>query len=264
MNTIVKDVKHACIVVSSDQSSTELFEGVFGFPSNGGHESHIFNVRRGFEMHACAETPTTLTRTGWPGEDPPEFPPDYRLPRSIIGLTFNDDKLSGSIQRSNSALKLNSFVVPGFTSFDPSVVAIRDCDDHVWLKHEKITRYIPVSNRDCASSFYKTFLGTQEFSQIQNRYQVSNNFDICLLDTELPDDFQNSSLFQQLSHFCVGVIDLQQTISNAFNMAMKPFQMDSHGNRRDLITPTDKLDFGYGSIYLYDPDGNLWEFQNSE
>lgn len=264
MKKIINSVKHACIVVSSDQTSSELFESVLGFQSNRGRESHIFNVERNFEIHACADSPRPLGRIGWPGNDPPSFPPDFRTPRSIIGLPYNNDgQLLERIQSSKSALKLNSFIIPGSHIFDSSAVVIRDSDDHIWLKEKKITRYIPISNRDRASSFYTLFLGTPTFSSVKHRYPVSENFDIYLIDTRISGDFRNSSLFQQLSHFCVEVVNLKQTISTAFERSIQPFQMDSNGNRKDLTSPTDDLSFGYGSIYLYDPDGNLWEFQQS-
>lgn len=262
MGPVVRDVKHACVVVSSDQHSTELFQGVFGFPSNGGHEAHIFNVGRGFEMHACAEPIGPITREGWPGVAPPGFP-DSVVPRSVIGLTFNSEQVLNRTKNSAFALKLNSFVVPGATAFDPSVVALRDSDDHLWLADEKITRYIPISNRENSSGFYESFLGTARFSSKQDRYHVAPNFDIYLLDATLPKDFQNSSLYQQLSHFCVEVFDLGKLINDAFEKSLQSFQMDSDGNRRDLTSPSDDLSFGYGSVYLYDLDGNLWEFQHS-
>jgi catechol 2,3-dioxygenase-like lactoylglutathione lyase family enzyme len=41
---------------------------------------------------------------------------------------------------------------------------------------------------------------------------------------------------------------------------LTPFQADFQGNTRVVSAPDDPLDFGTGSLFVRDPDGNLVEF----
>ena len=263
MDTAITELKHACIVVSSTQSTLELFENVFGFQSQGGDELHIFKSDHGFEMHACGISPhSAISREGWPGVTPPTFP-GPTLTRSVVGLTLDMNRLITMVERSPFAVKLNSFISPEDGAFNDSIVALRDTDDHVWIADRKITRFLLISDRDRASRFYERFLGTERFTTGQNRYRVTDSFDIVLCKGVIPPEFENTSLFQQLSHFCLAVGDLKQLALGAFDEGLNPFQMDPDGNRKDLVSPEDEYEFGYGSIFMYDPDGTLWEFEQA-
>ena len=41
---------------------------------------------------------------------------------------------------------------------------------------------------------------------------------------------------------------------------LKPFQMDFKGDTNEINGEADPLNFGTGTVFVYDPDGNLVEF----
>jgi catechol 2,3-dioxygenase-like lactoylglutathione lyase family enzyme len=262
MNDVVAGAKHACVVVSSEQSATELFGDVLGLTSLGGDNEHIFTGIEGFVLHKCSVPQGPIARQGWT-HNPVRLFPTAGDPRSIIGLNVPERELfTERIANSPIAMQLKSFSTY-FSGIEEKPTALRDEDDQLWFEDRKIVRYLPISDRSRASRFYEMFLGTEPFSEDIDRYVVTDTFDICLVNATLPPDFANSSLYQQLSHFSVEVFDLRDLLSQSLNQLLKPFQMDDDGNRLDIQSSGADLSFGYDSIYLYDPDGSLWEFENS-
>jgi catechol 2,3-dioxygenase-like lactoylglutathione lyase family enzyme len=61
-------------------------------------------------------------------------------------------------------------------------------------------------------------------------------------------------------HVALQVADLRTALGVLLDGGVRVFQADFQGNERDLTSPDDPLDFGVGSLFARDPDGNLIEF----
>jgi len=61
-------------------------------------------------------------------------------------------------------------------------------------------------------------------------------------------------------HFALQVKDLRAVLRLLLAHGFRPFQADFQSNRRVRTSPDDPLDFGTGTLFVHDPDGNLVEF----
>lgn len=65
--------------------------------------------------------------------------------------------------------------------------------------------------------------------------------------------------YNSINHIAIEVMNQEEVANNLMHHNYQPFQMDHDGHKK-AITSVDDLSFGLGSIFVYDPDGNLFEF----
>ncbi|WP_178130490.1 VOC family protein [Reyranella sp. CPCC 100927] len=63
-----------------------------------------------------------------------------------------------------------------------------------------------------------------------------------------------------VQHVALQVPDLRSTLASLLDCGCTPFQIDFAGNTHAVTQPLDPLDFGIGTLFVRDPDGNLVEF----
>jgi catechol 2,3-dioxygenase-like lactoylglutathione lyase family enzyme len=114
--------------------------------------------------------------------------------------------------------------------------------------------------RDIAASeaFYHELLG---FPRHHTRasWFVLNRFSTLHL-VHIPEASADSSLYHEVQHFALQIPDLRQMLELLLDAGKQPFQMDFEGTTRSVDSGDDPLSFGIGTLFVYDPDGNLVEF----
>jgi catechol 2,3-dioxygenase-like lactoylglutathione lyase family enzyme len=61
-------------------------------------------------------------------------------------------------------------------------------------------------------------------------------------------------------HIALQVNDLRKTLHHLLSHQLRVTQVDFNGKEREITDPDDPLDFGVGTLFIHDPDGNLIEF----
>jgi catechol 2,3-dioxygenase-like lactoylglutathione lyase family enzyme len=61
-------------------------------------------------------------------------------------------------------------------------------------------------------------------------------------------------------HVALQVPDLRTVLGVLLTGGVRVLQVDFEGNQREVTSNDDPLDFGVGSLFVHDPDGNLIEF----
>ena len=117
---------------------------------------------------------------------------------------------------------------------------------------------VVVRDRVAAESFYVRIFEFQRHHARPTWLLLNETSTLHLV--EIPEATVDESLYHEVQHFALQVLDLQAVLRRALASGLKPFQMDFEGNTRDVIDPEDALDFGLGTLFVRDPDGNLVEF----
>jgi catechol 2,3-dioxygenase-like lactoylglutathione lyase family enzyme len=73
-----------------------------------------------------------------------------------------------------------------------------------------------------------------------------------------PDEVEHSNLLSR--HLAIEVDSLETVLSALLKAQLAPFQAALTGERRPISSLDQPLDFGIGTIFVYDPDGNVIEF----
>jgi catechol 2,3-dioxygenase-like lactoylglutathione lyase family enzyme len=76
-------------------------------------------------------------------------------------------------------------------------------------------------------------------------------------DPTVPDD---EELFHYYRHTAFEVDDLREVCRRGVENGYLTFQMDIHGEESVIEASDAPLDFGLKTVFVRDPDGNLWEF----
>ena len=76
----------------------------------------------------------------------------------------------------------------------------------------------------------------------------------------LPDASIADSRCHSFRHFALQVLDLRAVLTVMLDHRVRVFQTDFHGEELDVTSPEADLDFGTGSLFVHDPDGNTIEF----
>jgi catechol 2,3-dioxygenase-like lactoylglutathione lyase family enzyme len=78
-----------------------------------------------------------------------------------------------------------------------------------------------------------------------------------LEDAVVPPD---TDYFHYYTHVALEVASLRFITAESLKLGLRVFQMSSQGEERDIVSGTDSLDFGLATVFVQDPDRNLWEF----
>jgi catechol 2,3-dioxygenase-like lactoylglutathione lyase family enzyme len=94
--------------------------------------------------------------------------------------------------------------------------------------------------------------------QVDSWFVVNERSTVHLI--EIPEAEAGESLYHEVQHVALQVPDLRKVLRILLEDGWKPFQMDFEGEERRVERAEDPLDFGIGTLFVYDLDGNLLEF----
>ena len=128
------------------------------------------------------------------------------------------------------------------------------------MPHATITglHHVAVAVRDMAQAeaFYVGVLGLVPCPKKPNWLSAGHGFEVHLMPlkgADLPRD--------PARHFTLAVESLQTIAAHLLRHGLRPYQVTVDQSARHEITGADDpLDFGIGTIFVEDPDGNSVEF----
>jgi len=140
-----------------------------------------------------------------------------------------------------------------------SILAVWEGKPFMRFKVEAVNHVcLVVKDRDAAEQFYNGLLGLERHHKISTWFVLNEQSTLHLV--HIPEAEVDNSLYHEVQHFALQVPDLQEILALLLNNTQKPFQMDFEGKTKDVTSLDDPLDFGIGTLFVYDPDGNLVEF----
>lgn len=113
-----------------------------------------------------------------------------------------------------------------------------------------------VRNRDAAEAFYMGVLGLERHHKIPFWLILNERSTLHLVPMPDADDSRR----MKFQHFALQVSDLRAVLRLLLDHGLRPFQTDFQSNRWEPVSHNDPLDFGTGSLFVHDPEGNLIEF----
>jgi catechol 2,3-dioxygenase-like lactoylglutathione lyase family enzyme len=115
-----------------------------------------------------------------------------------------------------------------------------------------------VRDKDAAERFYIDVLGLQRH-HVRPSWLLLNAASTLHL-IHLPAVAVDNSHHHMFQHVALQVPDLRAVLHLLLDHDVRVFQIDFQGNAKDLTSRDDSLDFGVGSLFVHDPDGNVIEF----
>lgn len=115
-----------------------------------------------------------------------------------------------------------------------------------------------VRDLDAANDFYMGTLGLRRHDKVSSWLHLTENSTLHLV--HVPEATKDDSLYHEIQHFALQITSLREALKHLLSHRLEPFQMDFGGNTKPLASASDSLDFGIGTIFVRDPDGNLVEF----
>jgi catechol 2,3-dioxygenase-like lactoylglutathione lyase family enzyme len=117
-----------------------------------------------------------------------------------------------------------------------------------------------VTKKERARHFFLEVLGLQQHERIPVWFIAGS----CTLHVvEIPDAPPleiSPPPYDVVRHVALQVDNLHELLSRLFAASLKPFQVDIELRKKLLTDPNDDLSYGTGTIFVSDPDGNLFEF----
>ncbi|MDG3002225.1 VOC family protein [Paludisphaera mucosa] len=114
-----------------------------------------------------------------------------------------------------------------------------------------------VKDRAVAERFYVDALGLERVPSRPSWLRLNGAIAIHLIPLASGEDEPQHHRFR---HVALQVADLRATLRLLLNEGIRVSQFDFDGRERDVAAPDDPLDFGVGSLFVRDPDGNTIEF----
>ncbi len=115
---------------------------------------------------------------------------------------------------------------------------------------------IPVHDMRRAEQFYTGVLGFQPCVGKANWLWAGDDYSVHLMPALTP-----GGPYQPARHFAFEVERLEDVAARLLRHGCRPYQMTGdQAQRRDITSAEDSLDFGIGTIFVEDPDGNTLEF----
>jgi catechol 2,3-dioxygenase-like lactoylglutathione lyase family enzyme len=115
-----------------------------------------------------------------------------------------------------------------------------------------------VSDLRAAERFYVDILGLRPHP-IRPSWLVLNGTSTLHL-IPLADKSTADPPHHAYRHVALQVPDLRTVLGVLLTGGVRVLQVDFEGNQREVTSNDDPLDFGVGSLFVHDPDGNLIEF----
>jgi catechol 2,3-dioxygenase-like lactoylglutathione lyase family enzyme len=114
-----------------------------------------------------------------------------------------------------------------------------------------------VKDREVAEGFYVDVLGLERVPGRPAWFKLNATHAIHLipLGTGEPEHAHH-----RYRHVALRVADLRVVLDRLLGNGIRGFQADFEGNEKVVVASDDPLDFGTGSLFALDPDGNTIEF----
>jgi catechol 2,3-dioxygenase-like lactoylglutathione lyase family enzyme len=109
-----------------------------------------------------------------------------------------------------------------------------------------------------AKEFYIKVLGLTQHKRVDSWLHMTPGAALHLV--EIPEAGVDKTLYHEVQHFAVEVSSRTEAAQTLLKKGHKPFQMDFEGKVKTITKPNSALDFGIGTVFCNDPDGNLVEF----
>jgi catechol 2,3-dioxygenase-like lactoylglutathione lyase family enzyme len=109
-----------------------------------------------------------------------------------------------------------------------------------------------------AEEFYIGVLGLRRHKDVDSWFHLNESLLLHLI--EIPEATVDKSLYHEVQHFALQVPNLDLVLKTLIDSRLNPFQMDFEGNIKQVVSRDDDLEFGIGTLFVEDPDGNLVEF----
>jgi catechol 2,3-dioxygenase-like lactoylglutathione lyase family enzyme len=109
-----------------------------------------------------------------------------------------------------------------------------------------------------AEEFYVGFLGLKRHRQRSNWLMLNATSTLHLIP--LADPAASEPKHHAYRYVALQLADVRAVLHILPASRPRMFQADLVGDERDVVSTGDKLDFGDGSLFVRDPDGNLIEF----
>lgn len=117
---------------------------------------------------------------------------------------------------------------------------------------------VVVRDMNVAEEFYGKTLGLRRHQDVASWWHLGGGATLHIIDVE--EEPPVTSEYFRIQHFAAIVNDLEAVTTKLLSAGRKPFQMDMEGNTQGIAEPIGALDFGIGTVFVEDPDGNLIEF----
>lgn len=114
-----------------------------------------------------------------------------------------------------------------------------------------------VADLDRARGFYTRVLGLEPHPQRSNWLGLGQGCPIHLMQPTL----SGTDVQDPAHHVALEVSQLEDVVALLLAHGCKPFQSDvTQQDHRPITSPDQALDFGIGTVFVLDPDGNVVEF----
>jgi catechol 2,3-dioxygenase-like lactoylglutathione lyase family enzyme len=115
---------------------------------------------------------------------------------------------------------------------------------------------VPVENMGRAEAFYVGILGLTPCEKKPNWLFAGDHFSVHLMPSRPDLGHINAA-----RHFTLEVARLEDVAALLLAHGLRPYQLTvDQAHRHDVISADEALDFGIGTIFVEDPDGNTVEF----
>lgn len=136
-----------------------------------------------------------------------------------------------------------------FSTRGESVASVFNAVNHICLV---------VKNREASERFYVDGLGLKRHERIPSWFYLTRSTTLHLV--EISEAASDASAYRTVQHFALEVSDLRAVLKMTLFNHLSPFQMDIRRSAKRIVSADDPLNFGTGTLFVYDPDGNLIEF----
>lgn len=120
---------------------------------------------------------------------------------------------------------------------------------------------IIINDLEKSKKFYEEFLGLIPHGEVGGWYKVEGNGPtVHLIEIEDAGVPSEEDMHHYYRHFAFEVSSLESAAKKALELGFHPFQMDTEGEEHEITSPEDDLSFGIKTVFVRDPDNNLWEF----
>ncbi len=117
---------------------------------------------------------------------------------------------------------------------------------------------IVVRDLAAADRFYGDVLGLARHHERETWFVLNPTSTLHLVP--MPQAGVDETLRHRIQHVALQVPDLRVVLGRLLDRDAPVFQMGFDGGRKRMTSTDEPIDFGTGSLFVYDPDGNLIEF----
>lgn len=120
---------------------------------------------------------------------------------------------------------------------------------------------VVATNLDKTKQFLERMLDCTPHSAMESWFRIpGSGTTIHVIDIDDAIVPNEEELFHYYRHTAFEVADLREICKRGVEHGYLTFQMDLHGEERIIDAKDAALDFGLKTVFVRDPDGNLWEF----